>query len=250
MGDIMDDIRPAVRDDTRSMTYADIAAARGISADSTERLVRRRRWPKQLGNDGTVRVLVPADEAQPASVRSPGRRQAGHPGATSPGDSPGAVLPAIREVIREVIQPLTEQLAAANRRADAERERANRAEQRIDEERARAEQAEQRAATLQAELAEVRIAERGAVELAECAGSEVADLRGRLDAADQRADRERDRADQAEQQLTKIEAELVQARVESSALRCQLDKASRQPPLPEPPRTRWRRLLRVLGHTR
>jgi hypothetical protein len=32
----MDDIRPAVRDAARSMTYAEIAVARGISADSAE----------------------------------------------------------------------------------------------------------------------------------------------------------------------------------------------------------------------
>ena len=89
------------------MTYAEIACARGISAHSAERLVRRRRWPKQLGNDGTVRVLVPADEARPASARSEAS------GADDPGEHP-AVRPAgcpprYPGSFREVIRPLSEQ---------------------------------------------------------------------------------------------------------------------------------------------
>jgi hypothetical protein len=132
----VDDIRPSVRgNDLRSMTYAEIAAARGISALSAERLVRRRRWAKQPGNDGTVRVLIPADEARPASERNPGGRQAGHP---------PDILPTIREVVREVIRPLSEQLEAANRRADDERARADR-------ERERADQAERRITELLAD---------------------------------------------------------------------------------------------------
>lgn len=156
----MDDIRPAVRDDgSRSMSYAEIAAVRGISADSAERLVRRRRWPKQLGNDGTVRVLVPADEAQPAIARHPGRRQAGRP--------PADILSAVRDALREVIQPLAEQVEAANRRADIERERA-------EAERIRADRAEQQVEKLRSELTTARV--------------EAAEVRGRVTAvlADQR----------------------------------------------------------------
>lgn len=142
----MADIRPVIRDDDcRSMTYAEIAAARGISALSAERLVRRRRWPKQLGNDGTVRVLVPADEARPASARHPGGRQPGRP--------PADVLPAIREAIRETIQPLQEQLQAANRRAERAEERAEAERARADREHERADQAERRVAELLAEKA-------------------------------------------------------------------------------------------------
>jgi hypothetical protein len=132
------------------MTYAEIAVARGISADSAERLVQRRRWPKQLGSDGTVRVLVPPEEAQPASARSPGRWQAGRPRGYTVEDS----LLVIREVIREAIHALTEQLDVTNRRADAERERADRAQQRADDERTRADLAEHRVKELQATLDE------------------------------------------------------------------------------------------------
>jgi hypothetical protein len=52
------DITLAVGNGARRMTYAELANVRGISAASAERLVRRRRWPRQTGNDGIVRVLV------------------------------------------------------------------------------------------------------------------------------------------------------------------------------------------------
>ena len=140
----MDDVRPVVRDDDRrSMTYAEIASARGISAKSAERLVRRRRWSKQVGNYGTVRVLVPPDEARPASVRNPRGHPEGHPGGHQAGHPPD-ILSAIREAVREIIRPLSEQIEAANRRADDERARADR-------KRERADQAERRVAELLAE---------------------------------------------------------------------------------------------------
>jgi hypothetical protein len=57
------DISLAVGDGARRMTYAELAAVRGTSQASAERLVRRRRWPRQVGNDGVVRVTVPLTEA-------------------------------------------------------------------------------------------------------------------------------------------------------------------------------------------
>ena len=66
----MSDISLAVGDGTRRMTYAELAAVRGISKHAAETLVRRRKWLKQIGNDGVVRVLVPSDEA-PAPPSSP-----------------------------------------------------------------------------------------------------------------------------------------------------------------------------------
>jgi hypothetical protein len=44
---------------TRWMSYAELAEARGIDKLSAMRMARRRRWLKQTANDGTVRVLVP-----------------------------------------------------------------------------------------------------------------------------------------------------------------------------------------------
>src|SRR3954465_11144737 len=49
------------RSTTIRMTYADLAAARGISLDAARRLVLRKRWSKQIGNDGLTRALVPAE---------------------------------------------------------------------------------------------------------------------------------------------------------------------------------------------
>jgi hypothetical protein len=73
------DITLLVGDGARRMTYAELAAVRGISALSAERLVRRRRWPRQTGNDGVVRVLVPLTEARKTGgkhrVASPGQRR-------------------------------------------------------------------------------------------------------------------------------------------------------------------------------
>jgi hypothetical protein len=76
------------------MTYAELAAVRGISALSAERLVRRKHWPRQTGNDGIVRVLVPLTEAQKAG----GNRRVSNTG------QPRMSAPDIRDVIREVIR--------------------------------------------------------------------------------------------------------------------------------------------------
>ena len=62
------DITLAVGDGARRMTYAELAAVRGISALSAERLVRRKHWSRQVGNDGVVRVLVPLTESRIAAI--------------------------------------------------------------------------------------------------------------------------------------------------------------------------------------
>jgi hypothetical protein len=46
-------------EETRWLSYAELAEARGIDLASAIRTVRNRRWPKQKGNDGKVRVAVP-----------------------------------------------------------------------------------------------------------------------------------------------------------------------------------------------
>jgi hypothetical protein len=47
--------------DTKWMTYAELADALGIGPDSARNLVRRKRWPRQSGNDGLARVGVPVE---------------------------------------------------------------------------------------------------------------------------------------------------------------------------------------------
>lgn len=159
----MDDISPG----GRRMTYAELGAARGISAASAERLVRRRRWPRQVGNDGIARALVPAGEDQKAEHVRPGHPGRSH-GETPPVTSGPDIRDVIREAIREVVTPLSAQLEAANQRAD-------RAEQRLDEERARADRSEQRAD-------EAQVGERHALELVEHVTAEASEQRKRGDA--------------------------------------------------------------------
>ena len=53
------------------MTYAELAMARGIKEPAAVRLVQRRRWERQLGNDGTVRVAVPTPELRLSRAVTP-----------------------------------------------------------------------------------------------------------------------------------------------------------------------------------
>jgi len=64
------DISLAVGDGARRMTYAELAESRRISVSSAERLVRRRHWRRQVGNDGVVRILVPLDDSQDRRQRA------------------------------------------------------------------------------------------------------------------------------------------------------------------------------------
>jgi hypothetical protein len=126
------DISLAVGDGARRMTYAELALVRGTSQASAERLVRRRHWPRQVGNDGVVRVLVPLAEAKNAKERAalevapdtdgppPGHAR------TFPLTSPGQSAPDDPRTIRtleSVIEALREQLTRAEQRADADRGR-------------------------------------------------------------------------------------------------------------------------------
>src|SRR4051812_20125409 len=43
------------------MSYAEIAARRGISVPSAKHLVARNRWRRQKNNNGSMRILVPPE---------------------------------------------------------------------------------------------------------------------------------------------------------------------------------------------
>jgi hypothetical protein len=53
-------------DDGVWMTYAQLAASRGVKRIAAVRIVQRHKWRKQAGNDGQVRVLVPHDMTGPS----------------------------------------------------------------------------------------------------------------------------------------------------------------------------------------
>ena len=48
-------------DDGRWLTKRELGEARGISPASADKLARRRKWTRRVGNDKTVRILVPMD---------------------------------------------------------------------------------------------------------------------------------------------------------------------------------------------
>lgn len=48
-------------DEIRMMTYAEAGRILGIKPESVTRRARNRRWRKELGNDGLMRVGIPLD---------------------------------------------------------------------------------------------------------------------------------------------------------------------------------------------
>ena len=135
------DISLAVGDGARRMTYAELADIRRISVASAMRLVRRKNWPRQTGNDGVVRILVPLSAASDreerraqfrgeavADKRNVRRRQ--------PRTSDRTSAPDIRrtiETLESAIATLSGQLDIAQSALTAERDRAERSDRRIDE---------------------------------------------------------------------------------------------------------------------
>ncbi len=57
--------------DTRWMTYAELAQARGIKEPAAVRLVQRRGWERQPGNDGSTRTAVPLVELRLSKAVAP-----------------------------------------------------------------------------------------------------------------------------------------------------------------------------------
>ena len=204
----MSDISLAVGNAVRRMTYAEIAAVRGISVASARRLVLRQGWPRHVSNDsGIVRVLVPAAEARKSRLNGLRRQTPDNPpteGAVTPLTA-RVVTPPIEAVVtppisdsditvisrmfEAALEALREQLAHERTRADAERALAD------------------------------------GPSSAETASA--------------------DRADRAEQELAAVHIKLIEARVEAAGLRCKLVEAARPKPAPAPRRSWWRRWRRA-----
>jgi hypothetical protein len=121
LSDVPSDIIPAARGDVRRLTYAELAAVRGISRASAERLARRKHWPRQVGNDGVTRVTVPLADAAPSGPRNVVDNPPDHPPNHPPPDKADratAATPDILAAIREVITPLAAALEYERARAD------------------------------------------------------------------------------------------------------------------------------------
>jgi chromosome segregation ATPase len=116
--------------DDRWMTFAELAVARGISKASASKLVRRHKWRRQTDNQGSVRILVPAEALDSPTV--------------SPMDISAVIKPLETAIIalREQLESTENQLDRAENRAEQAETRADRAERAIADERNRADRAE------------------------------------------------------------------------------------------------------------
>ncbi len=189
--------------DGRWMTYAEIARLRGISKASAERLVFRRHWRRQQGNDRTLRVLVPPEFLS-------GDASGDTSGDTSRGvrdDAQGAWAGALANLdnvataLREQLDHANQQTHEANKRADVAVALADRTLVQLAETSARADRAEQSIET-----------ERGRADRAEA----------RADRAEQAHLEERKRADQAEIALDKLESELEVEKIDGAEARADM----------------------------
>lgn len=117
--------------DFRWLTYAELAEIRGIDARSAARLVHRRRWRRQKGNDGRTRIAVPLTALR--SERAEANDDGGHVAPTS----------ALDFELRERAVRAESALQATERHLTDARQEAARERTRADRELARAERAEE-----------------------------------------------------------------------------------------------------------
>jgi hypothetical protein len=124
------------------MTFAELAAARGIDKASASKLVRRRKWRRQTDNRGIVRILVPA-EAMDSPSDGPLDSPLDSP-SVSPMDIAAIIKPleAAVAALREQLEHANKQTERAENRAEEAVIRADRAEQAVADERNRADRAE------------------------------------------------------------------------------------------------------------
>jgi len=121
---VASDISLAVDDGARRMTYAELAEVRGISLSSARRLVLRHRWPRQRGNDGVVRVIVPLTALAKSAETAGFHVTATDPTTSHATDavSPPAVTTTdpmtviAIDILSQAVEMLREDLGIANRR--------------------------------------------------------------------------------------------------------------------------------------
>jgi hypothetical protein len=142
----MGEYPPDGPEDSRWVTYDQLAEARETSRASAIRQARRKKWRRQRDNRGNVTVLVPADELQPSP--------------DGPPDGP-ADMSRIISVLESAVASLTARAEFAEKRveqagieAKEAQARAIRAESDLAAEQKRAEQAEKTAEAAQIGRAE------------------------------------------------------------------------------------------------
>ena len=132
--------------ETVRLTYGELAKARGITLAAARRMTLRRKWPKQVGNDGLTRVSVPASALTRAesdgtgagtvdvASEQPGRgKQVPCPRGDGTGAGTVNIPGAGTGDVTAVVWSLSEAIASLRAQLIRERERADRAENRADE---------------------------------------------------------------------------------------------------------------------
>jgi hypothetical protein len=131
------DISLAVDAGVRWMSYADIAAARGVNVESITRMVRRKKWRRQPGNGPAILVAVPLAELARTNRRTksalPGQAESplsGQDAPPLPGQkgSPSPDIASIARGFEAALAVLSEQLTAERSRSDALRDQLDAAE--------------------------------------------------------------------------------------------------------------------------
>jgi hypothetical protein len=200
------------------LTYDEIGRIRGIGRESAVKLVQRKRWRREAGNDGTARVLVPGDWQGKARAKAPRPSSGNHsprrpPGQPPPGHSPE--LSRVTSAFAAAVASLTDRAEAAERRANQAEAKAEAAVAPIEQLRRVLREAEagltaERAARAEAE-AERALAEAEATRL-------LTDLRDATEEAETEALA-------AQQDRVETEAVIKAAETEAAKLRQALDQA-------------------------
>lgn len=99
---------------TQTLTYFELGARLGITAESARRLAQRRRWRRITGNDGRARVVVPADAFDRVARDIP--RDAA--GDVTP-DAAGDVTPDVTPPVAPVSPPVPAEIAELRARVAA-----------------------------------------------------------------------------------------------------------------------------------
>jgi hypothetical protein len=142
------------------VTYAELAAARGIDRQSAAKLSFRRRWQRQKDNQGMIRICVPPEWLRPERDAS----------ADGSGNGSGDMSTALA-AYEDAKAAFAEGLKQAEARADQDRQRADRVEKALDGERSRAE-------ALRDKLEQARAEARHATEVAKSLRQAEAARRG------------------------------------------------------------------------
>jgi hypothetical protein len=170
----------AADNDGAWLSFPELARLRGINLTSAFRLARRHGWRRQKGNDGKLRVLVPAvdrsidlDRDKDKGSKEPDKGQDN--GLTQ-------AVAAIRSGVLEVVQPLQDAIAVLEAQLTEANMRAARAESEVSSERARADTLRDRLEAAETHAREAEAVARSALQTAEALrqAEEARKVRGRL----------------------------------------------------------------------